>query len=56
MTVRTRSSIVSSFTIVKGAMIPETYEVLARRDFEESKKANLDRLGDKNFTVNLGLK
>jgi hypothetical protein len=49
MMVQTRGSIVSSFTIVKGAMIPETYEVLARWDFEESKKANLDRLRDENF-------
>jgi len=46
---RTRASTISSFTIVKGAMIPETYEVLARWDFEESKKANLDRLRDENF-------
>jgi hypothetical protein len=49
MTVRTRANVVSSFTIVKGAMIAETYEVLARWDFDESKKTNLDRLRDENF-------
>ncbi len=49
MNVRARSNVVSSFTIVKGAMIAETYEVLARWNFEESKKANLDRLRDENF-------
>ena len=44
-----RRNVVSSFTIVKGAMIPETYEVLARWDFEQGKKANLDRLRDENY-------
>lgn len=49
MTVAERTNVVSSFTIVKGAMIPETYEVLARWDFDEEKKANLDRLRDENY-------
>ena len=49
MTVATRANIVSSFTMVKGAMISETYEVLARWDFDLSKKANLDRLRDENY-------
>jgi len=44
-----RSSVVSSFTIIKGAMIPETYEVLANWDFALSKRANLDRLRDENY-------
>lgn len=30
-------------------MIPETYEVLARWNLDESKKQNLDRLRDENF-------
>ena len=49
MAVAERTKVVSSFTIIKGAMIPETYEVLARWDFEEDKKANLDRLRDENY-------
>lgn len=49
MTRAGRSQVVSSFTIVKGAMIPETYDVLARWDDGESKKANLDRLRDDNY-------
>ena len=49
MTTAQRSSIVSSFTIIKGAMIRETYEVLAHWDFGEDKKANLDHLRDKNY-------
>ncbi len=49
MAVRSRSNVVSSFTIVKGSMIAETYEVLARWNDEESKKQNLDRLREENF-------
>ncbi len=49
MTTAQRSNVVSSFTIIKGAMIPETYEVLAQWDFEQDKKANLDRLRDENY-------
>jgi hypothetical protein len=41
--------VVSSFTVVKGSMIPETYEVLAQWDFGLSKKANLDRLREQNY-------
>lgn len=44
-----RSKVVSSFTIVKGALIPETYEVLAQWDLDLSKKANLDRLRRENY-------
>ena len=44
-----RHGVVSSFTIVKGSMIAETYEVLARWDFDLSKRANLDHLRDANY-------
>lgn len=44
-----RSDVVSSFTIVKGAMIGETYAVFEGWDFRQSKKANLDRLRRENF-------
>jgi hypothetical protein len=49
VTPASRANIVSSFTVVKGSMIPETYEVLAQWDFELSKKANLDRLRNQNY-------
>ncbi len=49
MIVADRQHVVSSFTVIKGAMIPETYDVLARWDFDADKKANLDRLRDENF-------
>ena len=49
MTFGVRANVVSSFTAVKGAMIPETYEVLAQWDFELTKKANLDRLREQNY-------
>jgi hypothetical protein len=44
-----RSHVVSSFTIVKGAMIAETYEVLARWDFAVPKSVNLDRMQEENY-------
>jgi hypothetical protein len=43
-----RTNIVSSFTIIKGAMISETYDTLARWDLGLSKKENLDRLRREN--------
>lgn len=49
MTSPTRASVVSSFTIIKGAMIDETYAVFAAWDFERSKRENLDRLREANF-------
>jgi hypothetical protein len=49
MIVTDRSKVVSSFTIVKGALISETYEVLSHWDLELSKKANLDRLRRDNY-------
>lgn len=44
-----RANIASSFTVIKGAMIDETYAVLAAWDFERSKRENLNRLRDENF-------
>lgn len=43
-----RSNVISSFTIVKGAFIDETYGVLAGWDASVSKKANLDRVRNWN--------
>jgi hypothetical protein len=44
-----RARVVSSFTIVKGTMIPETYRVLAEWDLSRPKKENLDRLRAENY-------
>lgn len=44
-----RSHVASSFTLIKGAMIAETYAVFAAWDFGASKKENLDRLKGENF-------
>ena len=44
-----RAGVVSSFTLVKGAMIAETYAVFAAWDFTHSKRENLDRLRAENF-------
>lgn len=44
-----RSNVASSFTIIKGAMIQETYAVFASRDLAQSKRENLDRLRKENF-------
>lgn len=49
MSVTSRSHVASSFTIVKGALIPESYTVLARWDFSLTKRENLDRLRRDNF-------
>ncbi|RWM12915.1 MAG: DUF1819 family protein [Mesorhizobium sp.] len=49
MTSASRSNVVSSFTVVKGAMISETYAVFAAWDFALSKRENLDRLRSENF-------
>jgi hypothetical protein len=48
MVARPRASIVSSFTVIKGAMIDETYAVLSGWRFEQSKRENLDRLRREN--------
>lgn len=44
-----RSHVASSFTLIKGAMIDETYAVFAAWDFNISKRENLDRLRRENF-------
>lgn len=44
-----RSNVASSFTLIKGAMIDETYAVFAEWDFGSSKKENLERLRSENF-------
>jgi len=44
-----RANVASSFTVVKGAMIEETYTVFAAWDFARSKRENLDRLRSENF-------
>ncbi len=46
---RSRANVASSFTVVKGAMIEETFAVLATWDFARSKRENLDRLRAENF-------
>lgn len=44
-----RADVASSFTVVKGAMIDETYAVFAAWDLARSKRANLERLRDENY-------
>jgi hypothetical protein len=44
-----RANVASSFTVVKGAMIEETYAVFAAWNFEKSKRENLNRLREENF-------
>jgi hypothetical protein len=43
-----RADVVSSFTVIKGAMINETYAVFAAWDFGRSKRENLTRLRQEN--------
>ena len=40
MKLASRANVVSSFTIVKGAMIDETHAVFATWDFARTKRAN----------------
>jgi hypothetical protein len=49
VTAGSRANVVSSFTIIKGAMVEETYTVFAAWDFDRSKRENLDRLRAENF-------
>ena len=49
MKATSRANVASSFTVVKGTLIDETYAVFAAWDFERSKRENLDRLRDENF-------
>lgn len=44
-----RSHVASSFTLIKGAMIDETYAVFETWDLTLSKRENLDRLRRENF-------
>ncbi len=44
-----RANVASSFTLIKGAMIDETYAVFRAWDFNSAKKQNLDRLREENF-------
>lgn len=48
MSTASRANVVSSFTIVKGSMISETYAVLREWDSSVSKRENLDRLRTDN--------
>ena len=43
-----RSAVVSSFTIIKGALADETYAVFQDWDFALSKKVNLDAVRESN--------
>lgn len=49
MTATSRSNVASSFTLIKGAMIEETYAVFAGWDFARPKRENLDRLRAENL-------
>ena len=49
MNLSARSHVASSFTLIKGSMIDETYAVFAAWDFALSKRENLDRLRQENF-------
>ena len=49
MKLASRANVASSFTVVKGALIEETYAVFAAWDFARSKRENLDRLRAENF-------
>ena len=40
----TRSEVISSFTVIKGSLLPETYEVFRRWDLGRSRKENLDEV------------
>jgi hypothetical protein len=48
MNVESRAKTVSSFTLIKGTMIPETYAVFAAWDLDRSKRDNLDQLRRNN--------
>ncbi|WP_175725600.1 BrxA family protein [Burkholderia ambifaria] len=49
MTLKCRTNVASSFTVIKGAMVEETYAIFSAWDFERSKRENLDRLKEENF-------
>jgi len=43
-----RSEVVSSFTIIKGALVAETYEAFRHWDFDQDRRANIARLKELN--------
>ena len=49
MKASSRAAIVSSFTLIKGTMIPETYAVFTAWDLDRSKRENLDLLRRENL-------
>jgi hypothetical protein len=49
MTKASRADVVSSFTLIKGTMIDETYAVFSGWDFSRTKRDNLDRLRAENY-------
>ena len=49
MTAATRANTASSFTIIKGALIEESYAILAAWDFARSKRENLAHLVEQNY-------
>ena len=49
MSAPARASVVSSFTLIKGTMVPETYAAFAAWDFDKSKRQNLDHLRQDNL-------
>lgn len=44
-----RSDVVSSFTIIKGALVAETYQAFQHWDFDQSKRENITRLKELNL-------
>lgn len=45
----TRSNVVSSFTIIKGSLIQETYSAFSEWDLDASQKDNIDRIRETNL-------
>lgn len=48
MTGKSRQNVVSSFTIVKGPMVEETFAAFVAWDFDRTKRQNLDHIRDAN--------
>ncbi|MCC6130022.1 MAG: DUF1819 family protein [Acidobacteria bacterium] len=46
-----RANVVSSFTIIKGAMVEETFSALAAWDLDQTKRQNLDHIRDLNLVA-----
>jgi hypothetical protein len=44
-----RTAVVSSFTIIKGAMVTETYEAFRHWDFDQDRRTNIARLKELNI-------